>query len=67
MAVKCRNCHRPIGTGEVAWASEWTVIDADVPRRETRFDCDDCNDPTAYDLPMTGTTHLRPGERRNLA
>lgn len=25
------------------------------------------DDPTAYDLPMTGATYLRPGERRNLA
>ncbi len=25
------------------------------------------DDPTAYDLPMTGATYLRPGERRDLA
>lgn len=42
MAVKCRTCHRPIGTGESAWASDWHVVDADGWRMETRFDCDDC-------------------------
>ena len=25
------------------------------------------DDPTAYELPMTGATYLRPGERRDLA
>lgn len=37
-----------------------------------RFDSDPADDefeddPTAYDLPMTGATYLRPGERRDLA
>lgn len=38
----CHTCGRVLHLGEAAWAGDWTVIDADGPRLETRYTCDDC-------------------------
>jgi hypothetical protein len=44
----CATCKREFAQGELAWASDWKVLDATgdtaVWRWETRYTCDDCED-----------------------
>ena len=47
-------------------ADPWLIAETDREHADRDAEWWD-DDPTAYDLPMTGATHLRPGERRDLA
>jgi hypothetical protein len=39
----CQTCKRPFAQGELAWASDWKVLDPNGElRNETRYTCDDC-------------------------
>jgi hypothetical protein len=38
----CHTCKRPFAQGELAWASDWNVLDDNGWRWETRYTCDDC-------------------------
>jgi ribosomal protein S27E len=41
-AVTCHTCKRTLHEGELAWASDWTVITPDGSHLEIRYTCDDC-------------------------
>lgn len=43
MIPACHLCQKTLRVGEQAWASDWIVIEADGPRSETRYTCDDCD------------------------
>ena len=45
--MNCHICKRELQDGELAWASDWKVLDTSgigLARWERRYTCDDCEE-----------------------